>query len=105
MRQVGIKQLKANLSRELQDLPFEVTTRKGKLVTTLAVVDYPVKLVSVTTSGPVTTRSVTTSTAGDYQCIDAAEFLQSYPGKPASRYNDIPLNLSKEAQAKGHMGH
>ena len=101
MREVGIKQLKANLSKELQDLPFEVTTRKGKLVTTIAVVDYPVKLVSVTTSEPVTTESVTTSTAGDHQ----------QPGKPidadafVSRYADAPLNLSKEAQAKGHMSH
>ena len=101
MREVGIKQLKANLSKELQDLPFEVTTRKGKLVTTLAVVDYPVKLESVTTSEPVTTESVTTSTAGDHQ----------QPGKPidadafVSRYADSPLNLSKEAQAKGSMGH
>ena len=47
MRQVNIRKLRKDLAAELSDLPFEVI-RNGVVV---AVVDYPVSIVSVTSTG------------------------------------------------------
>ena len=91
MRHVTIKELRSNLSKELESVPFIITSR-GKAVAKCTLPDDPGPA-KCTPDG----QSVHSESPSVHQAIDAEVFV--------SRYNDAPLNLSKEAQAKGHMGH
>ena len=83
MREVNLRQFRQNLTKELESDCCIIS--RGEVVGYFVKQLPDVKQLNVKQPDNVE------------QCIDAGAFV--------SRYNDIPLNLSKEAQAKGHMSH
>ena len=97
MREVNLRQFRQNLTKELESDCCIIS--RGK------VVGYFVKQLPNVKQSPIVKQLNVKQSDNVKQCVDADEFLQSYPDKPSSRYSDAPLNLSKEAQAGGNMGH
>ena len=90
MREVNLRQLRQNLTKELES-DCCIMSRGG-------VVGYFVKqLPANVKQSPIVKQLNVKQSDNVKQCIDAGAFV--------SRYADAPLNLSKEAQAKGSMGH
>ena len=111
MRQVTIKELRSNLAKELENLPFEVT-RKGTPIAevyTTGVIGCTPSTSGVHRPEPIGAEVYTATP------IDADEILAKISdgtlklSKPlvsiGSRYDRPPLDLSVEAQAGGKMGH
>ena len=98
MREVNMRQLRQNLTKELESDCCIMS--RGE------VVGYFVKQLPANVKQSPNVKQLNVKQSDNVkQCVDADEFLQSYPDKPSSRYSDAPLNLSKEAQAGGKMGH
>ena len=90
MRQVNLRQLRQNLTEELGSDCCIMS--RGE------VVGYFVKQLPANVKQSPNVKQLNVKQSDNVkQCIDAEAFV--------SRYADAPLNLSKEAQAKGSMGH
>lgn len=109
MRQVTIKQLRDNLSKELESVPF-IITKNGKPLAKctqceLGDVVGDVPTVESVQSSPESVHFVPTDKSFRYagSPVDATEWARNH--KLPNRQDRPVRDLSKEAQAKGKMGH